>query len=69
MNSLSPSGDTDSENDFPYILLKKKRSLSFLKMAIFSRYCPFSDGANHQGQYQKIARGEAIFSEIDEDEH
>ena len=35
-------------------------------MAIFSRHCPFSDGVNHQGQCQKIAKDEAIFREIDQ---
>ena len=38
-------------------------SISLLKMAIFSRHCLFSDGENHQGQCQKIARGKAIFRE------
>ena len=34
-------------------------------MALFSRHCPFSDDENHQGQCQKIARGEAIFRETE----
>ena len=42
------------------------KGISLLKMAIFSRHCPFSDDENHQGQCQKIARGEAIFRETNE---